>query len=73
MGWLDRWIERIRPDVDEVSEDTGTRRAMARSEEIHSLVKRQEPEVRHHHSFARRVIRENDLAPKIKRAVREAH
>lgn len=64
-----RFIDRFRP----TPPDESTRRAVQRSEEIMARVERQESEVQRHSAFARRVLRENELSPKIRAALRGSH
>ena len=65
---FDRWLDRFRP-----SDDADSRDAVERTKQILDRVHRQEPEVRRHVAFARRTIRENELAPKIRAALRETY
>lgn len=69
MSLLERLARVIRTDADRVRE---ARVAADRSEQILRHVERQEPEVRRHAAFARLVLEENHLAPKIRRALRES-
>lgn len=69
---LNRLFDRFRPDDPIESSDEDTRQAQQRSEQIIERVMRQAPEVQRHSTFARRTMHENELAPKIRRALRES-
>ena len=63
---LNRLIHRLRPK----RPDEETLRAIERSEQILARVEKQEPEVRRHVAFALRTMHENELAPKLRAALR---
>ena len=65
MSVLDRLLHKVRkPEPEDHS-------SIHRSEQIIERVENQWPEVRRHGAFARLVVEENHLAPKIRRAMRE--
>jgi hypothetical protein len=64
MSVLDRIVRRVRHTPPDHS-------AARRSEQIIERVDGQWAEVRRHSAFARLVMEENHLAPKIRRALRE--
>lgn len=68
MSALNRLLDRWRPK----SPDDDTRKALERTEQILAHIERQAPEVQRHGLLARRAIKENELAPKIRAALREA-
>lgn len=67
---LDRLLNRLRPHH---SDHDQTRAAIARTEQIIARVEEQDPAVRSHLAAARRGLRENELAPKIRAALREGY
>ena len=70
MSVVNKMLSRLRPDEEQATRSH--EEATKRSEQIIAAVERQEPEVRQHSRFALRIMAENDLAPRIRRAIREA-
>lgn len=62
------WKRLLKPRAVDVK---ANREAIERSKEIQRRVERQWPEVHAHHDFVMRLLQENHLAPKIRRAIRE--